>query len=221
MNDAPSTELQRLLGSEFENRGWEYDLTVGRELVQEIERSGGVDAAALARTVSSTWLERNGANREDVAAAIERAVGGRTPRPVEPGTTVLNFDNRSYTLRVDSGGQIAGSQVNVGGTQINIHAGASRDEILAGVGALFRAGLEGDWSPEIAGEMAAAIDARDDIGFEDVEGVVKAAAAATREPPNEGRMRGMLHSITEQGIGGALGTGISAAVGWLLSNAPV
>ena len=214
-------EARRLLASGFEGAGWEYDLVTGKSILEAAEDADRMDGTELARVVPASFLERNGISREDVAAVIDRAVGGRKLQ-ADPGTpTVLNFDNRSYSLRVESGGQISGSQVNVGGTQINVQAGADRGEVLTAVAALFRAGLANDWNPAAAAELAAVIDARDDIGFEDVEKVAIETAESTGEPPDEGRVRAMLRSITEQGIGGALGTGISAAVGWLLRNPPV
>jgi len=215
-------DIRTMLAAEFEARGWEYDLVTGKAIVERAEEDGRIDPLVLARVVPNGFLQRNGVTRDEVAAAIERAVGNRTPEPSEASpTTVLNVDGRHYSLHVESGGQITGSQVNVGGAQINIQSGVGKEEILAGVDALLRAGLGGDWNPEAARELGAAIDARDDIRFEDVEAVAVEIAETASEPPDEGRVRGMLRSITEQGLGGALGTGISAGLGWLLRNPPV
>jgi hypothetical protein len=218
---ATRAELQRLLAGQFESRGWEYDMNLGADIAEEVGRRGLVDPPGLAGRVSGTWLARNRTTREDVAAAIERAIGGRTPEPEQHPATVLTVYNNDYSLSMAPGSTISGGQVNVGGTQINIQADVSKDEVLAGIGALVRAGLDGGWNPEAAGALAAAVDARSDIGFEDVEGVVVEAAEAASEPPDEGRIRGMLRSIAEQGVGGALGTGISAGLGWLLRNPPI
>jgi hypothetical protein len=219
VSEATPAELQRLLAGEFENRGWEYDMTVGADLVGEIERRGAVEPEALAARISGTWLTRNGATREQVAAAIQRAIGGRTPKPDELAVTVLNSDNRSYSLHVEAGAQITGSQVNLGGTQINIRADAPKEDVLAGVVAIVRAGLAGNWDGDAARELGAVIDARGDIVLADVEAVV--SEVVEDEPPEPGRARRMIESISTQGLGGALGTGISAVVGALIRNPPV
>jgi hypothetical protein len=219
VSEATPAELQALLAGEFENRGWEYDMTVGTDLVGEVERRGEVDPAGLATRVSGTWLTRNGATREQVAAAIERAIGGRTPKPAEPTVTVLNSDNRSYSLHLEAGAQITGSQVNLGGTQINIRADAPKDDVLAGVEAVVRAGLAGNWDRDAARELGAVIGARGDIALADVETAV--SQVVEDEPPEPGRARRMLESISTQGLGGALGTGISAVIGALIRNPPI
>jgi hypothetical protein len=221
VSSATPAEMQRLLAEEFERRGWQYDLSVGRGIAERAERDGEIDGTKLAGTVSTTWLAKNGVRRGELAAAIGTALTGRTPTSDQPTPTVLNVYGDTYSLHMESGAQITGGQVNVGGTQINIQAGGDRADVLAGVGALIRAGLDGNWNSDAAGALAAAIDARDDIGFEDVEGVVVEVAEAGSEPPDKGRIRGMLRSITEQGLGGALGTGISAGLGWLLRNPPI
>ena len=218
MTDATPADFQRLLASEFAKQGWEYDMTVGADLVTEIERQGFVDPAALAMRIPQTWLAQQRATRDGVREAIERATGGRVPKPAKARTTRLTINNQSYTLTVAPGGQITGSQVNVGGTQVNVRAETSKEEVLAGVVALVRAGLAGDWNVEAARELAAAIDARTDIGVADVEGPV--AQLVDAEPPEPGRVRQMLESISEHGLGGALATGISAAVGAVLRNPP-
>lgn len=221
MTEATPAALQRFLAAEFERRGWEWDLGEGRGIVEGAVASGRVDPARLAAEVSSTYLQRAGATRAEMAAAIKRALGGFMPRaePVAPFTLVLN-DNR-YQLNMARGAQITDSTVNVGGSQVVIGPGANRAEVLAGVSALVRAGFFGDWNGEAAARLAEAIDARDDITFEDVETVVIEAAAAEAEPPEGGHIRGLLGRVAEEGLGGALGTGISAALGWLLKNPPL
>lgn len=217
MNAATATELQRLLAGEFERRGWEWDIAESRGIVEAIVGHGAVDAQRLARGVSSTYLQRVGATRGDVADAIERAIGGRVLRPeAREATTLIVNDNR-YALSMGPGAQITGgAAVNLGGTQINIQAEASRDEVLKAVGALVRAGLSGDWNPDAAGELGAAIEARNDIALEDVQEVV----AEIGDAPEQGRVNRMLSDIATQGLGGALGTGISSALGALLRNPP-
>lgn len=220
MSDGTPTELQRALADEFGRRGWEYDMAVGADIVKEVEQRGAVDPGALAARVSATWLEQNRTTRDEIARAIECGIGGRTPSRAEPATVTVTIDNRSYNLNMEPGSQISGSQVNVGGTQINVQAGTDKDEILTAVSALLRAGLGGDWNPEAAAALAQAIDTRDDIDVEDIQGLATEIALEA-EAPDQGRIRRMLQSIASQGIGGALGTGITAGFGWLLQNPPI
>lgn len=220
MSEATRTDLQRALADEFGRRGWEYDMAVGEDIVGGLERSGSVDARALAVHVSSTWIEKNRATRDQVANAIERAIAGHTVARDEAAAVTLNIDNRSYSLTMESGSRISGSQVNLGGTQINVRADGPKEDVLAGVAALIKAGLQGDWNPDAARELATAIEARDDIGFHDVEAVATEVADAA-DSPDRGRIRTMLASIAQDGIGGALGTGIVAGISWLLRNPPL
>lgn len=217
MSEATRTDLQRALADEFGHRGWEYDMAVGEDIVSGLERSSSADSGALAAHISSTWIEKNRATRDQVANAIERAIAGRTLARDEAAGVTLNTDNRSYTLTMESGSQITGSQVNLGGTQINVRADGPKEDVLAGIAALIKAGLQGDWNPDAARELATAVEGRDDIGFQDVEAVANEVAEAT-DSPDPGRVRTMLASIAQEGIGGALGTGIVAGISWLLHN---
>ncbi len=227
MSDATPAHLQRLLAGEFERRGWEWDIGEGRRIVEQTVAHGGVDAQRLVRGVSGTYLQRLGATRADMADAIERAVGGRVPRLEEGGSTTLVIHDNRYQLNVGAGARITGSNVNVGGTQINIQPNAEKDEILAGVGALVSAGLTGGWNAEAARQLGSVIDAREDVGLGDVEAavadVVEAAVAdvVEAEPPEPGRARRLLESISAQGLGGALATGITTVIGALLRNPPI
>jgi hypothetical protein len=108
------------------------------------------------------------------------------------------------------GAQIVNSQVNVSGTQINVRADSPKEDVMAGVAALVRAGLNGDWNTDAARELGAVIDAREDVGLADVEGTV--AEVVAEESPDPGRAKRMLQSITEQGLGGALAVGIVKAL---------
>jgi hypothetical protein len=214
MSEATPAELQTLLSGEFENRGWEYDMTVGRDLVGEVERRGIVDPSALAARVSSTWLARNDATREQVAAAIEGAIGGRTPRPEEREPTTLIINDNRHQLHMGAGAQIVNSQVNVGGTQINVRADSPKDEVLAGVAALVRAGLQDNWNGDAARELGAVIDSREDLALADIEATV--AEVVEEESPEPGRARRMIESISAQGLGGALAIGITKVVAALI-----
>jgi len=216
VSDATVAQLQQLLMTEFESRGWDYDLTVGAEIVRHAEQDNPIDAPALAASVSNTWLERNGATREDVVESIERAIGARTLRVERPPATILNVDNRSYSLGMGPGAQIANSQLNVGGTQVNVRVDAAREDVLAGVAALVRAGFAGSWNPEAARDLSQLINSRSDIGLADIEAV--ATEVARTEPNERTRLRRILESIATQGLSGALATGITTVIGSLLAG---
>lgn len=133
MNDASPSELQRLLAVEFDQRGWEYDLDTAHSVVEDAVHRGAVDAEALAGRVPTAFLRRNRTDRDALARAIERAIGGRIPVPQQRApVTLVAQDNRQYHVSMGPGAEIAGSNVNVGGTQINIQPSADRDELLAG-----------------------------------------------------------------------------------------
>lgn len=69
-------QIQRLLATEFERRGWEYDLVVGQAISEEIARKGELDASRLSRLVPSQFLARAQANRAEVRDAIRNALAG-------------------------------------------------------------------------------------------------------------------------------------------------
>jgi hypothetical protein len=221
MSDASPAELQRLIAAEFDRQRWEYDLSVGEHIVAEIERAGEVIPDKLAQRLPTEFFQRNRTSRDLVAAAIRRAVGGRTPKPSEPVLSTLVFDNsRHYEVKLGKGAQITNSQLNVGeGTQINVSVQASKDDVLAAVEALLRAGLVGDWNNDAARELATVLDSRDDIGYEDVQKIT--AEVVRAEQPKQGRVKELLLKIASGGLGGALATGISAGAGELIPLLPI
>jgi hypothetical protein len=220
MTEAPPARMQSLLAAEFDRRGWEWDLAVGRDIVCEVERRGKVDAERLAKHASPTYLARNSTDRSAIAEAIESALGGSVPAaPPRAVPTTLIVGGTHHTLTMEAGARISDSRFTVGGTQINIEADTSKQEVLAAVAALVRAGLADQWNAEAAGALAQAIDARDDIGFEDVQEVT--GDVVSSEAPRQGRAKAFLAKVAAGGIGGALGTGISAAVGEVLTQLPI
>ncbi len=219
MTDTTLAEMQTLLTEEFERQGWVFDLAVARQLGDGIERSGAVDAEALARRVSSEFLHHNGAKREDVAAAIHRAIGGRTVAQPVPVATVT-IDNRSYTLEIGAGAQITDSNVLVGeGTQVHVDTSAPKTAVLEAVAALLQAGLMGNWNAGAAVALASTIDGREDVDVDDVRTVTADVVAAER--PTQGRAKALLREIAAGGVAGALGTGISSGLGEVIAQLPL
>src|SRR5437763_692887 len=82
--------------------------SVGRAIVKRVAQVGEVNARRLTEDVPSTFLERNGVAREAVAAAIERAVGGRVPTPEGASATIVIADNR-YQVNLGAGARITRS----------------------------------------------------------------------------------------------------------------
>ena len=221
MTDATPSELQRLIAAEFDRQRWEYDLSVGESILAEIERTGEVVPAQLVQRLPSAFFQRNRTSRDLVESAIGRAVGGRTPkRPEESAHRTLVFDNRSYDLKIGKGATLTNSPINVGeGTQIAVSVRANRDDILAAVETLLRGGLAGHWNDDAARELATVIDSRDDVGYEDVQEIT--AEVIKAEQPKQGRVKELMTKIAVGGIGGALGTGMSAGAGELIQQLPI
>lgn len=204
-------EAQRRLAGEFERHGWEYDLIVGRSIVEAAQGQRAADPGDLASLVTAQFLERNATTREDVAAAIREAFGDRmVGASDQPASITIN--NQTYSVNV---GTITGSNVNIGpGTQINVDASAHKDDVLAAVATVVAAGLAGDWNVDAARELAVAVDARDDVTLQDIEQATREVAEV--EQPDKGRIRDLLERIAVSGVGGALATGIVAVLGGLL-----
>jgi hypothetical protein len=130
------------------------------------------------------------------------------------------INDHSYSVNIGPGAQISGSNINIGpGTQLNIDAAADRDEVLAGVAAIVRAGLTGDWNDDAARALAEAIGARDDIATDDIREIT--AEVVEHAQPSRGRAREMLEKVTASGLGGALATGISAGLGQVIAHLPL
>lgn len=219
MSDTTPAEMQRLIADAFDRQGWEYDLTLGRTLLAEIVRTGGVDPEALVRRVPAEFIERNRTSRSTVAVVIERAVGGRSiKRDKAAHATVVINDNR-YQVNLSGRAQIKNSNLNVGdGTQINVNVEASKGDLLAAVEAVVRAGLADDWNEDAARDLASIVDGRDDIDLNDVREIT--AEVVKAEQPKQGKVKALLGKIAVSGVGGALGTGLSAGLGELLTQLP-
>lgn len=215
--DRTTAELRNLLAAEFEARGWEYEPVTGQQIVKRAVADGRVDPQALAQQATGAFLNRNNAQRDEVAEAIEAAIGGATPAATEAAPPGVTINNTTYRLEV---GQITGSQVNVGGTQINIRADSPKPDVLEAVRALVTAGLEGGWNPDAAQALDEQVQGRDDISLDDVREVAEEIAEERTDDEHRGRAKEMIESIAEKGIGGALGTGIVQALTWLADHPP-
>ncbi len=219
MSDATPAEMQTLLAAEFDRQGWQYDLDIGPALLAQVEKRGTVDAQVLAGSVPATFLQINRTTRENLAAAIERAIGGRILAPQQEVATLV-IEDHSHNVTISDHAQVQGSNFNLGtGTQINVSVGGEREDVLAALAALLRGGFSGDWNDNAAAGLAKVIQDREDISLDDVRATT--AEVVEVEQPSPSRAREMVERIATAGIGGAFGTGISAVLGQLIANPPL
>jgi hypothetical protein len=212
MSGADRAEMQRLLASELERRGWEYDLTTVPGILDEVERTGTVDPTHLAGRVSGEYLNRVGASRADVADAIAQAIGGRTlTRPPSP-PPAITIDNRN-SINFGDGAQISGTNINVNsGSQISLRGDSPKEEVLDAIATLVTAGLGGEWSTDEADELDRVVASRQDILAKDVEDTTLLAAEQA------GASGFSAKALAQQVVGGtASGVLASAVVAGLTS----
>ncbi len=217
MTTATPAVLQRRLGAEFSRRRWQYDPDVVGDLIEQIVRTGAIDPPALARRVSRLFREHNDATVEDLTQAIAAAIGDRTPTAETEGVTLV-FEDHSRNLTLAGDARITGGNINVGGTQIVVGTDAPKEEILAGVAALARAAISGEWNADAVRDLAEVVDARDDVDYGDVHDV--AVVVLGEDRPKQSRAKEVLAQIATSGVSGALTTGITAGIGELLGQLP-
>lgn len=212
--EATPAELQRRIAAEFDKQGWEYDLAIGHDLVAQTEGRGPINADKVAAALPSEFFQKNRTRREDVAGAIQRAIGGLVIQRGTVATSLVINDNR-YQVNLEAGSRIVASNINVGdGTQLNIDASATKSDVLSGVEVLLRAGLNGKLNVEAARELGELINARSDVSLEDIQRVTLDVVEA--EKPKRERLKEFLNEIAIQALGGAMGIGIAAAIGALI-----
>jgi hypothetical protein len=218
MSELSPADLQTMLADEFGRQGWEYDLAVGRDLAAALREGQFVDPAQLAAKVSSDYLARNGITREDLAAAIEGAIGGNTVGAA-PSTQMLVINDQRYQLHVSGSAQIRDSNLNLGGTQVNVAIDAPREDVLGGLEALLRAGFQGQWDEGAAAALADVVDGRDDISAEDISSLTAEVGAAAKADP--GRIRAFLDKVATGTATALLTSGVSSGLMLLLANPPI
>jgi hypothetical protein len=216
MNGLTKSEAQTRLAAEFERRGWEYEIVLGSDLIDAIENIGTGDAEAIAARAPADWLARQSANREQLAVAIQNAVGGHQLTDLAPESSlVLSFaDNRTYTLSVSGSARIENSSVNLGGTQVNLDGGADRQELLTALVAVIRAGLAGHWNSEAALAVGQAIEAAQELSVDDVRGAV--VEAGRSEDLDRGRISELAERVAVSGLGSLVSTAIGLGLGDLI-----
>jgi hypothetical protein len=203
--------MRSRLAAEWEANGWEWDLRVGGILLDAISPGTPVRAEDTAAALPAGYLTRYATGRESVTEAVERAIGGEVldfDRPTGP-TVVVNGD--SYTLKIGDQARVEGSSFNFGsGTQINIEAGADREELLSALRALLIAGLGGEWDAGAARAIGGVVEEQDLLTLEDIRGVVIEAGEASHAKPS--RVKQLTEKVAVSGLGGFLAAGLSGGL---------
>jgi hypothetical protein len=208
---ASRAALQRRLAGQFANQGWPYDHEIGPAVLGELERRGGADGMTLARQVAGQYLERNGISREQMANALEWALGGESVEPSAPAVTTLVVNDNRHSIQITDS-TVSDSQLNTG-QQLVVNTGGEKPEVLAAVAALIRGGLVGQWNEDAARDLAEVIDQREDITIEDLREIAK--EVAEEEGAESGKVKALIERIATGAISGVLATGISAGLGGL------
>jgi len=206
-----------MLAVEFDRQRWEYDLEIGRDMAAGLREGQVVDSDQLAANASSDYLARSGITRADLAAAIERAIGGNTVG-ASPSTQTLVVNDNRYQVNLSDQAQINKSNLNLGGRQINLSVEAPKEEVLAALRLLLAAAFAGDWNDAAFGDLAQLIDGREDVTVEDIRALTAEVGAA--EKIEGGRIRELLDKVAAGTVTGVLSAGLSAGLGHLLANLP-
>lgn len=211
MTAEPESALQRRLASEFSKRGWSYDMDTVPAILEDVQARGLVVPARAAEAVPRLFLDRNGTTRDALAEAISAAIGGMTIASPQSAITIITSNDNRHQVNV--GGDITGGVVQTGGQQIVAQTDSSKEDVLAAITALVRAGLSGHWDGEVARDLGEVIDSRSDVTIEDVREVATDVARQTDADP--GRVKTLVTEIATEAAGGTVTAGILAALGML------
>jgi hypothetical protein len=211
--------MRSRLAAELDRSGYDYDAPMVSDIVASISRDGAVHPERLVRAVTTTYLTRNGTDRQEMADLIGRALGKSVPT-AEPAP--LNIEIRqgdtNYNVQLADHAQVG--SLNVGpGTQVIVDPNADRDSVLAAVAALVQKAFRAQWDQDAAEALAATIDQRGDITTADVQRTT--AELIKREQPEQSRVRAFIEKVAIGGLGGALGVGLAAGGGEIIQQLPM
>ncbi len=209
--------MRSRLAGEWEAMGWEWDLQIGGLILDRIATDGVVDASALAAVLPASYLSRYDTDRETLAEVIDRALGGETldTDAASTGTVVVNGDSFNLTFNLADNAKIENSPFNIGsGTQINLDAGAGREELLYALRALLAAGLSGGWDAAAALALGRAIEEQGLLSTEDVRGAALEAGELTGA--DSSKVRELIEKVAVSGLGGFLATSLGFGLSDLL-----
>jgi hypothetical protein len=211
--EASRAEMQRLLAAEFERRGWVYDLATAPTLLNAIEQQGELDAASLARAAPSSFLQDNDTSRDELAEAIQAAIGNLSLAPNQPSRRVeININDNRHSVNLAEGARIESSNVNTG-AQIAINSESPKEEVLDAVATLVTAGLGGEWNTEAVEDLAQLASTRPDISLNDIQ--ARTVSAAQEVQPTGGQVRALVNQIAAESSAGVLVTGVTLGLGAL------
>jgi hypothetical protein len=209
--------MRSRLAGEWEAMGWEWDLQVGGLILDRIGADGVVDASAVAAALPASYLSRYDTDRETLAEVIDRALGGETldPDAATTGTVVVNGDSFNLSFHLADNAKIENSPFNTGsGPQINLDAGAGREEFLDALRALLAAGLTGRWDPGAALALGRAIEEQGSLSTEDVRRVALEAGELTGA--DSSKVRELVEKVAVSGLGGFLATSLGSGLTGLM-----
>jgi hypothetical protein len=214
--------MRAALAAEWEANGWEWDMQIGGLILDRVAADGGVDPKAIAATLPSSYMSRYGSDRELLAEAIERAIGGESME-ADPagasGTVIINGDTYNLSFKLSEGARIENSPIKVGpGPQANINVDASRETVFAGLEVLLRSGLAGSWDAPAARALGEVIEARGDLSATQISDFTQEVGEAERPEPE--RIRALLEKVAVGAASSTLGQGLTAGLGLLLQNPP-
>jgi hypothetical protein len=212
--------MRAALAAEWEANGWEWDMRIGGLILDRVAADGSVDPKAIAAALPSSYMSRYGSDREFLAEAIERAIGGKSIE-VDPvgalSTVVINGDTYNLSFELSEEAKIENSPIKVGpGPQTNINVDASREAVFAGIEALLRSGLAGSWDTAAAGALGEVIEARGDLSAKQISDFTQEVGEA--ELPDPRRIRALLEKVAIGAASSTLGQGLTAGLGLLLQN---
>lgn len=214
--------MRAALAAEWEANGWEWDMQIGGLILDRVAADGSVDPKAIAAALPRSYMNRYGSDREFLADAIERAIGGESIEtdPVGASSTVIiNGDTYSPSFELSEGAKIANSPIKVGpGPQTNINVDASREAVFNGIEALLRSGLTGSWDAAAARALGEVIEARGDLSAEQISDFTQEVGEVERPEPE--RIRALLEHVAIGAASSTLGQGLTAGLGLLLQNPP-
>jgi len=215
--------MRAALAAEWEANGWEWDMQIGAFILDRVAADGRVNPEAIAATLPSSYMSRYGSDRESLAEAIERAIGGESIEadPVGASSTVIiNGDTYNLSFALSEGAKIENSPIKVGpGAQTNINIDASREAVFAGIEALLRSGLAGSWDEEAARALSGVIEERGDLSAEQISEFTQEVGRTA--DPEPGRVRALLEKVAVGAATSTLGQGLAAGLGLLLQNPPL
>jgi hypothetical protein len=203
--------MRSRLAAEWEANGWEWDLQVGGILLDATSPGMPARSVDIAAALPAAYLTRYGTDRETLVEAVERAIGGEVLDGDDPVGPTMVVKGDSYTLNIGDQARVEGSSFNTGaGTQINIEAGADKEDLLVALRALLVAGLGGEWDAGAARAIGTVVEEQDVLTLEDVRGAVIEAGEASQAKPS--RVKDLAAKVAVSGLGGFLAAGLSSGL---------